>query len=291
MQKIRLLTDSASDISPENEKELDIKILGFPITVGDKGYIERESFTAKEFYEIMEDYEGIPATSQVTTYRYIDAYKEIFKQGYTDIINVTISSTGSNTYNAAIMAKNTFYEEVPEAKGKINIHIVDSCNYSAVYGYPITQAAVKISNGATVDEILAYLDDWLSCSSLYFVPYDLKYAKKSGRLSAAAAFVGEMLGLKPIIRVTNGISYIDKKIRGEKNVIPSIVERIVTDMVPHTPYIILKGDVEEYPEALAQELTKRLGYPPEQKIYIGASVATNGGTKVAGIVIKGKRHR
>ena len=291
MQKIKLLTDSACDISPENEKELDIKILGFPVTVGDKGYIERENFTAKEFYSIMEQYEGIPVTSQITTYKFVETYKELFEQGYTDVINVTISSTGSNTYNSAVMAKTSFFEEVPEAKGKINFHIVDARNYSAVYGYPITQAAIKISKGATVNEILAYLDDWLGSSSLYFVPYDLKYAKKSGRLSAAAAFVGEMLGLKPIIRVTDGISYIDKKIRGEKNIIPSIVERVVADMVPQTPYIILKGDVEEYPEELAQALTKKLGYPPEQKIYIGASVATNGGIKVAGVVIKGKCHK
>lgn len=291
MQKIKLLTDSASDILPEDEKELGIKILGFPITVGEKDYIERENYSAKEFYKIMEEYEGIPATAQITTYRYVEVYKEIYNEGYTDIINVTISSTGSNTYNSAIMAKDSFYEEVPEAKGKFNIHIIDSRNYSAVYGYPITQAAIKIRNGATVDEVLAYIKDWISSSSLYFVPYDLKYAKKSGRLSAAAAFVGEMLGLKPLIRVTDGISYVDKKIRGEKSVIPSIVEVIVNDMVPQTPYVIVKGDVEEYPEALAEALTKKLGYPPEKKIYVGASVASNGGIKVAGIVIKRKSNK
>ena len=291
MQKIKIMTDSACDISPELEKELGIKIMCFPITVGDVGYRERISFSNNEFYEIMDSTPEFPLTAQITTFEFVDAYKELFEQGYTDIINVTISSSGSNTYNSALMAKDNFFEEYPQAIGKINIYIIDSLSYTAVYGYPITQAAIKANKGSSVEEILAYLEDWLSCGELHFASYTLEYVKKSGRLSAASAFVGELLGLRPLIKVVDGVSYVPKKVRGDKNIIPELVETCVTSMIPKTPYIILKGSIDEYPNELAKELTKRLGYPPVAFYQIGAAVSANAGHKVAGFVIKGKKRR
>ena len=291
MQKIKIITDSASDISPELEKELDIKVLGFPITMGDKGYRERESFTNAEFYEMMDQSPEIPSTAQITAFEFNDVYGEAFKEGVTDLILVTISSTGSNTNNAAKMAKDTFFEENPIAKDKFKIHIIDSLNYTAVYGYPVTQAAIKAKNGVPANEIIAYLEDWFSCGELHFAPYTLEYVKKSGRLSAASAFVGEVLGLRPLINVIDGKSGISKKIRGDKSIIPELVNLCAERMIPQTPYCVLVGSVAEYGEEMAKELTKKLGYPPAATFQIGAAVSANAGHKVAGFVIKGKKRR
>ena len=291
MQKIKILTDSACDITKEQELDLDIKIMCFPVTVGDVGYRERIDFTNEQFYEMMDHCDGIPTTAQVTVFEFVEAYKEIFKEGYTDIIQVTISSTGSNTYNAALMARNGFFEEVPEAKGKFNIKIVDSLNYTGVYGYPVTQAAMKAIKGSTVDEILSYLNDWFACGMVFFAPYTLEYVKKSGRVSCAAAFVGEVLGLRPIIKIADGISSTIEKVRGDKNILPKLLEVAVAEMIPQTPYLIVKGSMDEQPDELAAMMTKKIGYPPEGFCQIGAAVACNAGHKVAGLVIKGKKRR
>jgi len=290
MQKIKIMTDSACDISIENEKELDIKIMCFPITVDGKGYIERETISNEEFYFLLANCTDLPSTAQITTFRYVEAYKELFEEGYTDIINVTISSTGSNTYNSAVMAIDSFFEEFPQAKGKIKIYVIDSLTYTAGYGYPLIEAANKVKKGASVDEVIAYLKDWFSSVEIYFAPYSLEQVKRSGRVSCAAAFMGELLGLRPLIQMVDGTSNVLEKIRGNKNIITKIADTAVKNMIPQTPYILIKGSVNEHAVELSKEMTKRVGYPPEMVIQIGAAVATNAGAEVSGVAIKAKRN-
>lgn len=290
-QKIKILTDSACDISKEQEIDLDIKVMSFPVTVGEVGYRERIDFTNEQFYEMMDHSDGIPTTAQVTAFEFVEAYKELFAEGTTHVIHVTISSTGSNTHNAALMARDSFYEEVPEAKEKMAITVIDSLNYTGVYGYPVVQAGIKVQKGASAEEIIAYFEDWFACGMVLFAPYTLEYVKKSGRVSCAAAFVGELLGLRPIIKIADGVSSTVDKVRGDRNILPKLMEIALAEMIPQTPYVIIKGSMDDQPNELAAMMTKKLGYPPEDFCQIGAAVACNAGHKVAGLVIKGKKRR
>ena len=291
VQRIKILTDSACDVTREQEIDLDIKIMSFPVTVGDVGYRERVDFTNEQFYEMMDHSDTIPTTAQVTSFEFLEAYKEIYSEGYTHVIHVTISSTGSNTHNAALMARDSFFEENPNARGKLTIAVLDSLNYTGVYGYPVTQAAQKAQKGVPAEEIIAYLEDWFASGLVLFVPYTLEYVKKSGRVSTAAAFVGEVLGLRPLIKIADGVSSTLDKIRGDKNILPKLMEAALAEMVPHTPYVIIKGSMDDQPNELAALMTKKLGYPPADFCQIGAAVACNAGHKVAGLVIKGKNRR
>ena len=290
MQKVKILTDSACDISPEIEKKLDIKIMCFPIVVDGKDYIERETLSNEEFYDLLATSTDLPVTSQITSYRFVEEYKQLFEEGYKEIINITISSTGSNTYNSALMARDTFFNENPNAKDKFEIYIVDSLTYTAGYGYPVIEAAKKAKKGSSSEEILSYLKDWFSCVEIYFAPYSLEQVKRSGRVSCAAAFMGELLGLRPLIQMVDGTSNVLEKIRGNKNIIPRIADTAIKNMIPKTPYIIIKGSVDEHAENLSKEMTKRVGYPPELTIQIGSAVANNSGAEVAGIAIKANKN-
>ena len=158
MQKIKILTDSTCDIPKEEEKRLGIKIMCFPVTVDGVSYRERQDFSNAEFYKMMDNAKEMPTTSQLTAYEILEVYKELYSEGWTDVIYVTISSTGSATYNNALSAAQTFKEEVLSKDGpKMRIHVVDSKNYTGVYGYPVMQAALKAQKGATSDEIIDYL--------------------------------------------------------------------------------------------------------------------------------------
>lgn len=286
MQKIKIMTDSACDILAEQEKELDIKIMCFPISVDGKEYIERENLSNDDFYLLLKSCTELPCTSQVTSFRYLDAYKEVYEQGYNELINITISSTGSNTYNNAIMAKNTFFEENPEAVGKFNINVVDSKTYTGGYGYAVIEAGKKVIRGCSTEDILSFLKDWFSSVEIYFAPYSLEQVKRSGRVSCAAAFMGELLGLRPLIQMADGTSHVLEKIRGNKSIIPKIADTAIKNMIPQTPYIIIKGSVDQHAVDLTKEMIKRVGYPPEMTIKIGCAVATNAGAEVAGIAVK-----
>lgn len=287
LRKIKLLTDSACDIPKEKEAETDIQILSFPLTVGDKSYLERVDFTNDEFYEVLERETTIPTTAQITQHSFGETFEEIFAQGYTDIIYVAINSLGSNTYNAALMAKASYLEVHP---GTANaIYVIDSKTYTVAYGYPLMEANKKIHNCASPEEVVSYLEDWFASVEVYFAPFTLNFAKKSGRISVAAAFVGELIGLRPIISIIDGEMKIVEKVRGDKAIVPKMLELAQKRMVPQTSYMLLRGSVEEYPNELAKEMAKKLGYEAEGIFKVGACIAINAGPRLVGVIIKGQK--
>ena len=91
MEKIKIFTDSASDISFENEKNLDIEMINFNITMGDASYVSRVDFDNETFYKLMGEYDGIPLTSQATAYEFQELYKKYYDEGYTDLVGILIN--------------------------------------------------------------------------------------------------------------------------------------------------------------------------------------------------------
>ncbi|MBP0986737.1 MAG: DegV family protein, partial [Oscillospiraceae bacterium] len=260
-QKIKLMTDSVSDISKDRAEALGIHMLYFPVTIEGKSLREELDFTKEEFYGMIDRAKEYPMTAQLTPFEILEAYEQIAAEGYTDLIYVTIGSGGSGTYNNAIMTRDQYYEEHPDSRMKI--HLVDGRNYTATYGYAVTEAAKMLARGASVPEIVDYIEDWVRHAGLYFVPMTLKYVKRSGRVSAAAAFAGELLGLKPFCRICNCESSVIQKIRGEQNMIPKMVEVVKADIQPHSPYIVMQASDLKIAQEFGAALTKALGYPPE----------------------------
>ena len=288
MNKIAILTDSCCDLPKETIKELGIKVLPFTLTVGGESFREMYDKSTKEFYELLETTDEIPKHSQISPITFEETYKELFEKGYTDIISVSINSKGSGTFNNSVLAKNDFYENNPEAEGKIRIYNIDSKCYTLFYGYPVMEAAKKIRRGAEPEEIVAYLEDWFNVSAIYAVPFTLKYAKKSGRISAAKAFAGELLGLKPVIMFADGNTETVDKIRGEKNIVSKLVEIVEKNMTPQTPYIMLHGKDDTVAKEVEKELAKKTGRKAEMFGSIGAVVTANIGPDLVAVVVRRK---
>ena len=283
MQKILIVTDSASDIPEDVEKELGIRILPFTVVIGDKSYISRKDFTPEGFYELMTEHDEIPKTSQITPYEFQEFYLEQAKAGYTDVILVPINSQGSSTFANSLMAKELFFEEYPEYQDKIRFYNYDGMGYSAQYGQPVVEAARMLKNGKTLQEILDYLTYELPRRKVYFGMYTLKYAGKSGRIPSAAAFVGDRLNLKPIMKIYHNQLTTGAKVRGEVKIIPRMVELTIADMEPGTPYSIIYGNEPSAVKATVELMKDITGYEPEGYYPIGAAVAANAGPKTVAI--------
>ena len=291
MRKIKIVTDSACDIPKELEEKHQIRILPFSITVGDQSYVERRDFTPEESYGILEASPRRPSSAEYAAMQLTEVYEELIGEGYTNVIYVSINAKGSSTNSNAHLAKKQFFEAHPEAEGEFAIDIVDSQTYSMGYGYPVIEAAKKAEKGMLPAEIVAYLEDWFNCCRVIFAPYTLEYVKKSGRVSCAAAFVGELMGLKPLISFEDGESVTFGKVRGEKAVIPALIKKVKAEMIPQTPYVVLYGSAPEYGDQLAGDLEKELGYPCEIKAPIGAAISINAGPQVAAVIFRGRpRH-
>ncbi len=288
MAKLKLITDTASDMTLQQAEEAGIELLSFGISLDGKSYQEQRDLSKEEFYDLMAHSDEMPSTSQVTAYVFLELFQRCYQEGYTDLIYVSINASGSATNQNAQQARDMLYEENPDAKS-MNIHIIDGGNYTMCYGYPVLKAAEMNKNGASVDEILNYIKDWISKIGVYFTPATLKYVRKSGRLTAVAAFAGEVMGLKPIIRISHGKISAPEKVRGEKNVIPKLTDKILSVMLPGSPYLIMQGINSAQADKAEEILTQKLGYPPVQRVKIGSAVAVNAGYDLVGVAVLEKQ--
>lgn len=284
MVPIKFVTDSAADIPRALREELDIQVLPFPIAMGAKELQDGYDFTPEEFYPMLLSASQIPTHAQLTPFVFSQCFHEAFQDGFRCLIYTAINSKGSATYQNAVQARDEFYEDFPEARGTFHIHILDSRTYTMGYGWAVVQGAKMARAGADEGEVLAYLQDWIDHARVIFAPLDLRFAKKSGRVSAAAAFMGDALGLKPIMTFEGGDSKVVSKVRGEKNVVPALLELCRKTRKPGTPYLVIEGNNREQAARLEAESAKELGGPAEMTYPIGGVISINAGPNLIGLV-------
>lgn len=281
---IRLITDSVSDILHEEELTYNIRVLPFPVVIGGRSYLSRVELSNQQFFELMEQYpDEVPATSQITPFGFQEVMEEEVAAGNDQLIFVLINSQASATYNNACMAKETFFEEHPELRDRVQIEVVDSRGYMTIYGCVVVEAAKMVQEGASWEQVVTYVRTALEKRMIYFSMYSLQYAAKSGRIRAAAAFMGDKLGLKPIMKIFDHEIITASKARGEKRMLEMLVEMSCRDMEPGSPYQVMSGVNVEDQQKLAAMMEARLGYGPTGGYQICPAIAANSGPRAAGI--------
>ena len=284
MSKLKIITDSASDITFAEEAAYAIRVIPFPIALGGKSYLSRVDFDNQGFYALMNQYpDDLPTTSQVTPFQFQEIIEEEVEQGHSELIFLLINSQGSATYSNAVLARGTYFDEHPEQVGKVKISVLDSRGYSSLYGYLAVEAAKMAMAGEGLETVEAYLTQALEKRMIYFGIYSLKSAGKSGRIPSAAAFLGDKLGLKPVMKIFDHEITTAAKARGEQRLISSLVELVARDIAPGTPYQLIYGSVVEDLEKLRLAMTQKLGYGPTGVYQIGAAIAANAGPRAMGV--------
>ncbi|NLO84029.1 MAG: DegV family protein [Clostridiales bacterium] len=285
MIKYRIYVDAAADIPETERKRYKIGILPIPVAMGDKTYQSGTELSNEEFYSLMEAYDGIPVTSQITPFAFEELFKAELEQRTEHLILVLINAKGSATYNNAIAVRDQFMEENQDAS-KMQIHVFDGTSYSGGYGYAAILAAQKLEMGMKVEEVLPIIEQQLGKQRIYFGLYTLKYAGKSGRIPSAAVFVGEALGIKPIMRISDHKITTVGKARGEKKLVKEIGKMVMGDIESRTPYSLVYGNDDAARQEMYDEMVRRLGYPPVYQFQIGAAVAINAGPRIVGVIFE-----
>ena len=286
MSKIAILTDSSCDIPQEMAEKYNIDIMSFHILLDDVDYVERESCSNEEFYDKMRAAKGVPSTAAITPIQFCEKYCQYVDEGYTDVIHVPINRSGSSTYNNAVMAQGMLREERPEHH--LNIHLLDPHTYSMVFGWYLCEMARKLKNGAEISHVIQEFEKQMNCMEIILGPYSLKQMKKSGRISAAAAFAGELLGLRPIIQLNFGVSKVVGKVRGNDAVPAAMIKHVLSrvDDVSEMPYQIGYTDCEE-----AKQCKKAFGHAPENFFHLGGVVSCNTGPDALAIAYLNAAHK
>lgn len=281
---IRIITDSPSDIPRHELAELpNVRVMSVPITVDGVTYREGEELTPEEYYPILVAARAIPTHAQVTMMEFAEAYRGAIAEGCKEIIVVTITSKGSGINSAAHLAVDMLLEEHPQEMEGVTIDVVDSKGYTYVYGQAVVAAARAALEGQSREQVLELLRARLEGYQVVAGLTNLTYAKKSGRITSAAAFVGEVMGFRPVMWIKDGEFVTKSKVRGDHKLVEALAQECLAAMAEDgRVYYIVTADSMENAQALHKLIKKKTKNPFGGYYRIGPSVTTNAGPTVFG---------
>ena len=206
---IKLVVDSASDITQTEAESLGITMIPMSITFQDgKEYFDGVTLLPYQFYPLLEQTNEIPKTSQITSIRFKEIFNKLTANG-DQVIAIVMSSKLSSTYNSALLAASKFDGSVV---------VVDSLNASVGEKILCLYALELIKQNKPLADIIEELNTLKHKVNFIAAVDTLKYLERGGRVSAAAAAIGTLLSIKPIIAVLEGKVEVIGKTVGSKKV-------------------------------------------------------------------------
>ena len=261
MGKIKLICDSMADLTKEQIEKYDIEVLPLTVILEDKEYKDGIDFNLDEFYELLKN-KKYPKTSQVTYGQFKTAFDKYVAEGRT-----------------------IFY--IASSANATGIHLYDASNLTFGAGMFVLRAAQLLEEGKSIDEIISELNIIKEKYCLVFSIDSLNHLQKGGRISSTKAIVGNLLNVKPICEVKDGLVTQLGQVRGKKNVINKLIE--VTDeltggdidtSIMYVGYMDNEKEKDKMVEALKEK------YNPDQigTFKVGSCIGSHSGPGVLGVL-------
>lgn len=272
---IKILADSASDLSKNHYNEFELEMVSLTVHLDDQDYLDGKTIEAKTVYDALRNGKS-PKTSQVPP----EHFKTIFKtyaEKNEPLVYPAFSSELSGTYQTAKMMEQEVKEEFPDAP----IHVIDTKCASIGLGIVILHAAKLAKSGASLEEVVEAVKYQAENMQHIFTVDDLEYLQRGGRVSKTAAFVGTLLKIKPLLHMEDGKLIPLEKIRGSKKVFGrmlDIMEERGTDFKNQT-IGISHGDDLERAKLLASMISERFDVAEEEIVIemVGAVIGSHSG--------------
>ncbi|NLK51360.1 MAG: DegV family protein [Syntrophomonadaceae bacterium] len=220
---VKLVTDSTSYIDENTQKNLDIKVVHLSVHFPDESFDET-MVPYDYFYEKIEKDDIIPTSSQPTLQEIYDVFKEIIVRGE-EVLGIFLSAKMSGTYASALMAKKMIMEEYPKAC----IEVIDSKTNCMAMGIQVIEAAMAAKSGKKMKEVIETAQRIMERVRFYFVPASLQYLIKGGRIGGAAALIGSLLHIRPILFVNDGMTDVFERVRGTHRAINRMLSLLNED--------------------------------------------------------------
>lgn len=282
LSKIKIITDSTSDIPAKFIEELDITVVPLKVHFGEKTYVDGKDLTAQQFYQKLDQEEVLPTTSQPSPVHFQEAYHQAIDEGYSGIISIHLSSALSGTFQSAQLAKEMVDSD------KVLIELIDSRTATYAIGNIVVAAARAAKAGKSLDECLAVAKEVRKKQVLLAYVDTLEYLHKGGRIGKAAALMGSLLKIKPIISLDDeGEVYSIEKARGKKKAVRRIFELIEERVPPgsRVSVAILHGTLKNEAEEWLARLKEKYQVQESLFAWIGPIVGTHAGPHSIGMLV------
>ena len=224
-EKIRVVTDSVSDLPWDLARQLGIQVVPIYVILGGEGYLADASLDPAWFYREWERHEGRSQTAAPPPEEFLAAYRDLIAEGATDIIGLFLASPLSSIVRNAELAAESLRE------GEARVHIVETGQVSMGVGWMAVAAAEAIAQGATLSEVLSLIKEMRSRTYVRGVLASLDHLRRGGRVGWAAAQVAGWLRIKPIISFAQG----EAKLAGHVRTYRRALERLTHFVAASAP--------------------------------------------------------
>lgn len=273
MEKIKLITDSTSDLTPELIKKYDIHVLPLTVHIGSQSFKDGESISLEEMYQGVHNGGPFPTTSQVNPQEFHDVYKKYLDEGY-KIISVHISSQLSGTLQSAVIAKDMLETE--------DVTIIDTEGVSGVIFLSLVEAGEMILKGKSFQEVVEVIQKTAREVKLLATFDTLEFLAKGGRIPKSVGTIGGFLGIKPLISLKDGKLEMMDKVRGSKKALSALKSFIDNTLVRQGSKVVVINSLDsETNRAVLKHLEEKgIGY---YEIQVGCVLGVHAGPKLVGV--------
>ena len=281
-----IFTDSNTDIPYELAEQHELNICYMPYTLNGEEQVSDlgRGDVVPNFYAAMRA-GSTPTTSLLTPDRYIGYFEPHLAAGE-DILFICFSSNLSGTYGSACVAQQELAEKYPDRR----LIVMDSENVSMGQAWLAMEAANMKKNGASMDEIVEWIDKNKYRVNYWFTVDDLVYLKRGGRISAATAAVGTLLSIKPMLTVTRDGRLISAdKAKGRKKAIRQLAQNCANEIVdPENQIVtIMQADCMDDANALKGLLEEMIPGVKTRTVMVGPTITTHSGPGTLALVYLG----
>lgn len=271
--KTAIVTDSNSGITQALSKELGIYTIPMPVLINGEQFLEDISLTQEQFYEKLKDDSCQVSTSQPNTFEAGELFRKILEE-YDEIVCIPMSSALSETCHSLTHLAET------EFAGKV--FVADNKRISVTQKSSVFDALALAKQGKTAKEIVHWLEDTAAQSSIYIMVDTLKYLKKGGRLTPAAAMIGTLLKIKPVLQIQGGKLDQFAKVRKLIDAKSTMINAIKNDLNTRFADLYKAGkmrleiaytDDDSEAKIFKEEVEKAIGLPVEYVDPLSLSVS------------------
>ena len=271
-----IITDSTCGFTPALAEKLGVRVLPLTVHFGEESFRDGLDISNADFYAHLRQAQTLPTTSQINPDAFAAAFREVLDRG-NQALGIFVSSELSGTVQSALIAKDMLDSD--------DVFVVDSLQVALSLRLLVTEAVRLRNEGATAAEAAVQLNALRNKVRLYAVVDTLKYLKMGGRISAATAVVGGVLGITPIVAVKNGKVEAAGKTRGRKAGVQWVRQQADGEDLDFSRALLLgHTDCPEALEAMTEGFSDLLpNFSEISTSEIGAAVGTHAGPGAAGV--------
>ena len=270
---VRVVTDSACDLSDTLVEAMLIEVVPLSIRFGDDELVDREQLSPEDFWDRLRSSTALPETSAPSAGKFEERFRGLIERGASGIICINLSSRLSATMQAAQVAANAVRDQCP-------IVVIDSRTVSMGLGALCLTAARRAADGAKLEEIVEDVLSRRDRTRLFGALDTLEYLKKGGRIGNARALLGSMLSIKPIVEVREGAVEEAGKVRTRSKALHLLAEKAKAQ--PIDSLAVLHGQAPD-----VEDLLDMLGeiFPRDDIVtgLVGPVIGTHAGPGVIGV--------